>query len=245
MVERFSLRIGDSLKAAATKRDYNEKVFAEIAPRYDFITRALSFSRDAAWKRDLVAALPPYPAPNCLDLACGTGDISFLLARKYPKGRVLGIDITEPMLDLARSRNDCVNLRFANGDMADLKVESESMDIVSGGYALRNAPDLARAIDEIRRVLKPGGAAAFLDFSKPPARLPQHLHYWTLKGWGSLWGLLLHGNAEVYGYIAESLALYPDRARLRGLFLDRGFSIVSSELYFFGITELLVVRRAG
>jgi ubiquinone/menaquinone biosynthesis methyltransferase len=243
MAKRFTLKMGDCLKSADAKRNYNRHVFAEIAPRYDFITRALSFGRDAAWKRDLVGALPPLPAPLCLDLACGTGDIAFLLAKKYPKGDIVGLDITEPMLAAARMRHPLPHLRFANQDMGRLDFADQSADLVTGGYALRNAPDLPSVIGEIRRVLKPGGIAAFLDFSKPPAPAGQKLHYWILKLWGGLWGLLLHRNHEVYSYIAESLASYPDRDRLHEMLKNSGFSILTTQLYFLGITELLVIRR--
>jgi len=243
MAPRFTLRIGDHLDTPEKKRFYNEKVFAEIAPRYDFITRALSFWRDGSWKRDLIAALPAWEAPLCVDLACGTGDITFLLARKYPDGRVAGLDITAPMLDLASRRNTFPNVRFINLDMGRLAFAAESVDVVTGGYALRNAPDLETMIEEIHKVMRPGGVAAFLDFSKPEGRLAQRMEYWTLKLWGGFWGILLHRNPEVYGYIAESLARFPNRLRLQSLFQEGGFAVVSTRLYFFGITQLLVVRK--
>jgi ubiquinone/menaquinone biosynthesis methyltransferase len=244
MARRFTLRIGEHLDSPETKRCYNQKLFAEIAPRYRFITRALSFWRDAGWKRDLIAALPAMESPLSVDLACGTGDITLLVASRYPKGSVIGLDVTLAMLDLARRRSSCPNVRFIAGDMGCLPLPPDSVDVVTGGYALRNAPDLGIALDEIRRVLKPGGAAAFLDFSKPPARLAQSFEYWTLRLWGGFWGCLLHGNPEVYGYIAESLRRHPDRGRLRDLFRDKGLEVVSSRLYFFGITEMLVVHKA-
>jgi ubiquinone/menaquinone biosynthesis C-methylase UbiE len=114
MDQRFTLRIGDHLTTADKKRDYNEQVFTEIAPRDDFITRALSFWRDSAWKRELVAQLPPLDAPvprPCLR----HGDIAFMLAKKYPAGRIIGIDITERMLMLARLRNARPNVGFSSG----------------------------------------------------------------------------------------------------------------------------------
>jgi demethylmenaquinone methyltransferase/2-methoxy-6-polyprenyl-1,4-benzoquinol methylase len=149
------------------------------------------------------------------------------------------------MLDIARRRNACRNISFINQDMGRLEFAPESVDIVTGGYALRNAPDLEAAIGEIHRILKPGGTASFLDFSKPHAGFAQRLEYWLLKIWGGLWGILLHRNHEVYSYIAESLRLFPERARLREIFRDKGFTVGSSRLYFFGITELLVVRKAA
>lgn len=244
MAERFTLKIGDHLKTPEKKKYYNEKVFAEIAPRYDFITRALSFWRDKYWKRDLIAALPACETPLCVDLACGTGDITFLLAAKYPQGHIVGLDITEPMLELARGRNTFPNVRFVNQDMGRLDFAAGSVDMITGGYALRNAPDLEVAVEAIRRVLKPGGVAAFLDFSKPNARLPQRVEYWILKLWTGFWGTLLHRNHEVYSYIAESLREFPDRVRLRDIFQGKGFTVMSSRSYFFGITGLLVVRKA-
>ena len=240
---RFVLKIGDHLENAETKKYYTERNFSEVAPRYDFITRVLSFGRDAAWKRTLVSLLPSHESPVCVDLACGTGDIAFLLAGKYPRGRVAGLDITEPMLDIARHRNTHPNVSFVNRDIGSLDMVSESVDIVTGGYALRNAPDLGTAIDEIGRVLKPRGVAAFLDFSKPGANIPQKMEYWGLKLWTGLWGVLLHRNHEVYSYIAESLQRFPDRHHLRNIFREKGFSVIDSRLFFGGVTELLVVQK--
>src|SRR5580692_11947240 len=177
MTGRFLLKIGDHLEDAEKKKYYNEKLFSEVAPRYDFITRVLSFGRDATWKRALISSLPPYESPACGDLACGTGDISFLLANKYARGRIAGLDITEPMLDIARDRNTHPNISFAKQDMGSLAIVSESVDIVTGGYALRNAPNLGTTIDEISRVLRPRGVAAFLDFSKPRGKIPQKMEY--------------------------------------------------------------------
>ena len=243
MAQRFTLKIGDHLLTAEKKRDYTEKVFSEVAPKYDFITRALSFWQDVSWKRDLINALPVSESPLCVDLACGTGDISFLLAEKYPRGRIVGLDIAKPMLDIARDRNTFRNVLFVNQDMSHLEFASQSADIVTGGYALRNAPDLKVTLDEIHRILKPGGAAAFLDFSKPDSKFLQQLEYWILRIWGGFWGILLHQNHEVYSYIAESLQLFPSRDRLRKIFWDNGFTVTASRLYFFGITELLVIRK--
>jgi ubiquinone/menaquinone biosynthesis methyltransferase len=243
MTQRFTLKIGKHLEAADKKRHYNEQLFTEISPRYDFITRALSLWRDASWKRDLIAALPFLKEPVCLDLACGTGDVTLLLAERFSEGQVVGLDITEPMLAFARARGPRPNVRFVNEDMGCLSFASETVDIVSGSYALRNAPDLKITVDEIHRVLKPGGVGAFLDFSKPSGRFPRFLEYWLLKIWTGFWGILLHRNHEVYGYIAESLQHFPDRKGLRRIFHGKGFTITTSRLYFFGIIELLVIRK--
>lgn len=243
MTQSFSVKIGNSLTSAETKKEYNEQVFTEIAPRYDFITRALSFWRDASWKKELLKALPNGQSFSCLDLACGTGDIAFLLARKYPDGYVTGIDITETMLSFARRRNTFDNIDFKKDDMGNLSAANSSMNIVTGGYALRNAPDLCVTLDEIHRVLKPRGYAAFLDFSKPENSFLQKIEYYVLKIWTGMWGLIFHGNHEVYSYIAESLNLYPNRKKLRKLFEEKNFTVMWSKLHFLGITESIIIQK--
>lgn len=243
MEQHFTLKVGEHLSSPDKKRFYNEQVFTEIAPRYDFITRALSFWQDAAWKREMMTRLPRIDSPLCLDLACGTGDISFLLAKKYPAGRIIGIDITEKMLVLARRRNECPNVGFFRQDMGRLSIDSRTVDIVTGGYALRNAPDLEVALDEINRVLRPGGTAAFLDFSRPGTTGLEHIQHFVLKAWTEFWGWALHRNPDVYGYIAQSLRCYPDRLRLQCLFEERGLEVIYTRLHFPGMTETTVVRK--
>lgn len=240
---KFALKIKDYIDSPERKREYNEQHFSEAASRYDFATRAMSLGRDAAWKRQLVAALPHVPAPFCIDLACGTGDIAFLLAEKYPAGRIVGIDLTEPMLHLARQHSASANIEFLRRDMGDTGFPSESADIVTGGYAVRNAAELHQAFLEIHRILKPGGCVALLDFSKPPSPWFQQLQYLVLKYWCGLWGFLLHGNSEVHSYISASLMAFPDRKQLREIIAEAGFAVSHSRQFYFGTLELLVLRK--
>jgi len=240
---KFALKIKDYIHSPERKREYNEQHFSEAASRYDFATRAMSLGRDAAWKRLLVAALPQLSAPVCVDLACGTGDIAFLLAEKYPAGRIVGIDLTEPMLALARQRSNSINIEFVRQDMGATDFTDESADIVTGGYAVRNAAELSQAFLEIHRILKPGGFVVLLDFSKPPNLWFQRLQYLVLKYWCGLWGLLLHGNPEVHSYISASLKTFPDRKQLRELIAETGFIVGHSQQFYFGTLELLVLQK--
>jgi len=214
-------------------------------PRYDAITRLLSFDRDRVWKERMVDGLPPKAAPICLDLACGTGDIAFRLASKYSDGSIIGLDLTEPMLERARSRCQSSRIHFQRGDMGRTGLASGSVDIVTGGYALRNAGDLREVLAEIYRVLKSDGIACFLDFSKPRGRTLQKMEGLLLKFWGGLWGLIFHGNPGVYTYIAESLARFPDRRQLAMMFRSQGFEIQSSELFFCGIVQRIMLHKSG
>ncbi len=238
-MRRFSERLADfDLRRAASKRDYNRRLFRAVAPRYAVITRLLSFGMDALWKRALLNRLPGGRGAGArraeplraLDLACGTGDISLLLARRFPALRIEGLDLSPAMLARARRRRGAGRILFRLGDLGRLPYPAESFHLVTGGYALRNAPDLRQCLREVLRVLDHGGTAAFLDFNRSPVPWLGRLEVRLLGAWGGLWGLLLHGNPEVYAYIAETLALFPDRARFARLLRELGFRRVRSRL---------------
>ncbi len=233
---KFDLKAEDHLGTCEGKRLFNERHFAVSAPRYDLATKGLSLGRDGSWKRALVAGLPDLESPVCLDVACGTGDIALLLARKYPEGRIHGIDLTPAMIRIAEERGRGSGVNYHVGEMDRIELPDRSVDVLTGGYALRNAPDLDAALEEFARVLKPGGRAAFLDFSKPPGSRRQRLQRATMRWWGGLWGLLLHGNPEIHGYISASLESFPDRDELLRRFARHGFRLERSRSFLFGAT---------
>lgn len=238
-----------TMRAALTDpehtRQLNRALFTLIAPRYDDATRYLSLGRDAGWKDRLVATLPPHGKPVCVDLACGTGDLTRRLAAKYPGGIITGLDLTEAMLDQARQLGQPPCLRYVLGDLGHTGLPDDSVDIITGSYALRNAGDLKEALREIHRILKPGGRAVFLDFSKSSRPWLQYLGHITLKLWGSAWGWLLHRDPRVYAYIADSLARYPDRRQLATLLRTTGFMNQQSRRAFLGLIECLAVEKPG
>jgi ubiquinone/menaquinone biosynthesis methyltransferase len=243
MRKGLTLKMHDYIHRPEGKMTFNREMFREIAPRYDFITRVLSLRRDKTWKNRMIEKLPPIQSPICLDLACGTGDIAFLLAQRYPQGSIVGLDLTEAMVAYARARNSHKNVKFVIGNMCRMEFAPGSFDIVTGGYALRNAPVLEEALAEIWRVMIPGGTAAFLDFSKPVNRFLQKAEYYLLKTWGGFWGLALHWNPEVYTYIAESLKQFPDRNQLKRHISEMGFEITWSRKHYFGVAETLMFKK--
>ncbi|WP_319416297.1 class I SAM-dependent methyltransferase [Marispirochaeta aestuarii] len=247
---RFRQRLKDfDLTLPESKKEYNRMLFTPVAQVYSGITRVLSFGRDAAWKRKLISLLPEIPEPRILDLACGPGDLSFLLALRYPSARIEGIDLNTDMLDRAASNlarmpeNIQERIHFLPGDMNELPFNDGEFDIVSGGYALRNSPDLGRSLAEIHRMLKPGGYAAFLDFSRSSRKHTGRLQLGLLSFWGRLWGRVYHGNPEVYGYIAESLKSFPDQAEFLRLLEGFGFSPVHYLPRMFGMLRITVIRK--
>ena len=148
------------------------------------------------------------------------------------------------LLERARAQSAGVEqVQYRQGDMGQTGLADGAADLVTGGYALRNAGDLDEALREIARILKPGGTAAFLDFSKPPSRVLQQLELALLSFWGGLWGWIFHRDPGVYRYIAESLQGFPDREQLAEKCRSHGLEVVSSALHFCGIMQRLTLVK--
>ncbi len=227
------------------KRRYVRGLFATIADRYDFITRALSYGQDRRWKARLIALASITSRDRVLDLACGTGDLTFAAeaAAAEEAGTVVGLDLTPRMLQLAlRRRGDASRAAFVCGDMLSLPFPAGSFDVVTTGYGLRNVPDLRGALREIRRVLVPGGRVLSLDFNRPeqPAIRAAYLAYLTVVG-GAL-GLALHRDADTYRYIPESIRLYPGARGVAAMLVEEGFGGVRVELLLGGLMAIHVAK---
>ncbi|MFP4301782.1 MAG: ubiquinone/menaquinone biosynthesis methyltransferase [Spirochaetaceae bacterium] len=242
----FRERLKDyNLSDAGRKREYNRRLFAVVAGRYDAVTTVLSFGRDRAWKRRLVNSLPKEGVYDALDIACGTGDLTYAVAAHAQNARLTGMDITPEMIRRARRLRGGSDARvtFELGDMSALPYGSERFDLVTGGYALRNSPDLDATIGEIHRVLRPRGSLGILEFSHADSPSLAAVQIGVLRLWGRLWGKLLHGNPEVYGYISESLKRFPSRKGLEEKLRRSGFREVRSRSFFLGLIAVTVARK--
>jgi len=240
-----TLPLRQALSTPDGKSRFVRSLFATIADRYDFITVALSYGQDRRWKRRLVALAQPVAGRRALDLATGTGDIAFSLASSG--ARVVGLDITPRMIELAMAKKSgqAGSCSFMVGDMLALPFPDRSFDVVTTGYGLRNVPDLTRAVDEIARVLTPGGLALSLDFNRPANGLVRraYLSYLTVVGSGLGW--LLHGNPDTYRYIPASIRRYPGAEAVGRLMEARGFTDVDYMPVLGGLMAIHCARRSG
>lgn len=235
------LNLREHISSKEKKQTYVNQMFAIIAPRYDFITSFLSFGMDSGWKRKLVSMLNLEGHERVLDLACGTGDITFALGAQLPRGEAVGVDITQEMIDIAQSKKSersIANVAFQQGDIMRLPFEDSSFDHVTCGYALRNVPDVELALREIARVLKPGGRFCSLDFAHPDNAIYRWAYINYLIVVGSAVGFALHGDIDVYRYIPESLKLYPGQRRVAQMMQEIGFSAVGYQEFGGGIMAI-------
>lgn len=240
-------KLARAFETPDAKLAYNRRLFATIAPRYDLITRVLSYGQDARWKRRAIALVRrEAPHGRALDLACGTGDFAHAMAAD---GRdVVGLDLTCEMLQRARDREPKAERRepiFLMGDMTRLPFPDASFAVVTVGYGLRNVPELSRAIGEIARVLAPGGLLVSLDFNKPDSRPLRAIYLGYLTIVGSALGLALHGDADTYRYIPHSIRRYPGARGVARLLDDAGFADVRIEPRLGGLMAIHVARKPG
>jgi demethylmenaquinone methyltransferase/2-methoxy-6-polyprenyl-1,4-benzoquinol methylase len=206
-------------------------MFSTVAPRYDFITRTFSYGMDRRWKRTGLdrARLPERPV--VLDLAAGTGDFSLMVRQRYPGAHAVAVDITEPMLQLARGRGV---QHTVCGDAGLLPFADHSFDCVIVGYGLRNFPSLDVAVREIERVTRPGGSLVSLDFFLPANVVLRPLYLAYLYAQGAFWGLVLHGRPRVYTYIPDSLRSFVSIDDFSSLLRRTGYQKVDTRRYILG-----------
>jgi ubiquinone/menaquinone biosynthesis methyltransferase len=238
------MSVGDHISTPDGKRRYVRRLFATIADRYDFVTVALSYGQDKRWKQRLIRLADAGARTRALDLATGTGDIAFALAARG--ARVVGLDITRRMVDLARAKAPVglAGPSFLVGDMLTLPFSDASFDLVTTGYGLRNVPDLTAAIDEISRVLRPGGLLLSLDFNRPDAAPLRAVYLLYLTMVGGMLGWVLHRDPDTYRYIPASIRRYPGARAVVELMEARGFADVRYDPVLGGLMAIHQARKS-
>jgi len=203
-------------------------VFDSVASRYDLMNDLMSAGSHRLWKHHLVSTSGIRRGQRVLDLAAGTGDIAALLAdRVGASGEVVLADFNAAMLAVGRERLDqrgiCGNVDYVIANAEQLPFPDSDFDTVTIAFGLRNVTDQPRALREMARVLKPGGRALVLEFSRVRGTLPRRLY--DLYSFQVLprMGELVTGDADSYRYLAESIRRHPDQETLRGMMLDAGF----------------------
>jgi demethylmenaquinone methyltransferase/2-methoxy-6-polyprenyl-1,4-benzoquinol methylase len=206
-------------------------LFARVAKRYDLMNDVQSFGLHRYWKRRVAQLAKPGLDSRALDVCCGTGDLALMMA--HAGAKVVGLDFSEPMLEVAKRRRTDGAVQFVQGDAQALPFEDNSFDIVTIGYGLRNLASFETGLREMQRVARPGGRLLVLDFGKPDNALWRGIYFGYMKMVVPLMGLVFSGSASAYAYILESLKHYP---------AQRGVEEKMREL---GLTNVRVVEFLG
>lgn len=217
------------------------EMFGRVAPRYDLLNHLLSANVDRHWRARTVRRVSDVlsrPGALSLDLCCGTGDLMFAL-RKAAAGRVLGSDFCHPMLVAARAKRLC---DVFESDALRLPLRDHSLDLITVAFGFRNLANYRRGLEEMLRVLKPGGAAAILEFSQPPNRTFAALYNFYSRHVLPVIGGVLSGSRDAYTYLPESVRKFPSAPELAEQMRAAGFRDVDYELMTGGIVAVHIGR---
>ncbi len=223
-------------------------MFDRIAPTYDLLNRLLSFRRDIAWRRRLVAALPSGDRLRVLDLATGTGDVLLALAESPNRlARGIGLDMSAQMLMQAKPKlrraQSASRLSLNRGDACAVGFAEQSFDAVTIAFGIRNVPDVPAALREMYRVLRPGGRALILEFSLPRNLLIRAGYLTYFRHILPAIGRLVSGDAHAYRYLNASVENFPYGDAFVSLMRDAGFASVRVEALTFGVATLYIGER--
>ncbi len=219
------------------------EMFDRIAPTYDLLNHVLSLGRDFAWRRKVAELLDDRKGLRVADLATGTGDLLIaLLRRRQDLDGAAGLDISEPMLDVFREKlrrgglADRVTLHCA--DAADSPFADGAFDAVTMGFGIRNTPDVRATLQEILRILKPGGATLILEFSLPRNRALRWCHLRYLRYGVPLIGAVISGDRQAYRYLNESIEAFHPASEFCGLMRQVGFVQVLATPVTWGVASI-------
>jgi len=231
--------------AEADKARRVRGVFDAVAPKYDLMNDLMSLGLHRAWKAYAVAVADLRPGNRVLDLAGGTGDLARAFARQVGAGGlVLHTDINEAMLRQGRDRllDEGLVLPTLICDAEGLPFPDASFDLVSVAFGLRNMTHKERALAEMARVLRHGGRAMVLEFSRVAAPLAKAYDWYSFNVLPRL-GQWVAGDGDSYRYLAESIRMHPDQATLKSMMKAAGFGHVDVHNLTGGVVALHVGVR--
>ena len=219
-----------------------QEMFTSIAPRYDLLNHVLSFNIDRLWWRRTARAFDSIlrrPDVRALDLCCGTGDMTFALARRANSGdvQIIGADFSHAMLQRATVKGRGTSLRWIEADALQLPLPDASVDLVTAAFGFRNLADYDAGLREIVRVLRSGGECGILDFGEPRGLIGQVYRVYFKKVLPAV-GTIISGVKGPYKYLPASVERFPAPEEMLDRMRQVGFALASWTPYTFGVAGL-------
>ena len=229
------------------KKEDIYQTFNSIASTYSKINGILSCGIDRYWRNVLCSQVPKNKKLKILDLATGTGDQSFTILAKRPKVKIIGVDLAEKMLEIAKKRAQETlyldRFKLSRASATQIPFKERSFDLVTMSFGIRNVGDPQKCFDEIFRVLKPSGKLLILEFSLPKNRVIKSLYLLYLRYILPHIGGLLSGNKEAYTYLNQTIEEFPSREGFCSLLKKKGFKSVKFKSLSLGIVNLYIGKK--
>ncbi|MDP6719234.1 MAG: ubiquinone/menaquinone biosynthesis methyltransferase [Pirellulaceae bacterium] len=236
----MTTHVDGSQLSGKAKEAFVEEMFDNIAVPYDRLNRVCSFWRDGAWRRRLVRMIGLKSGHVAVDLGTGTGDLALsMLPVVGEGGRVIGIDLSSKMLNVARSKFAAIGAEATNytltiGNAEATGLDSNSADVITMGWVLRNVGNRDAVYQEVLRVLKPGGRFGIIEMSQPDNRLLRFLSRLYIRVVMPLLIRMVGGRGDAYDYLASSTLKFPMKDSLTREWRDAGLQRVQSHSLMFG-----------
>ena len=228
-----------------TKKEEVREMFDNIAPKYDLLNHTLSMSIDRVWRRRVVGEVRRAKPGRILDVATGTGDLAIAMARRIRDVQVLGVDLSEQMLAVARRKIEARGLDgrivLDRGDAERLAVADASVDVATVAFGVRNFGDLGAGLRELARTIKPGGKVVILEFSRPRNRVFRALYeFYSYKILPRIGGLVSR-DKRAYEYLPASVGEFPAPEEFMAMMARAGFR--NCRARSFGIAQIYIGER--
>jgi demethylmenaquinone methyltransferase/2-methoxy-6-polyprenyl-1,4-benzoquinol methylase len=224
-------------------------MFDAIAPRYDLLNHVLSAGLDRRWRDRAVDALALGAGARVLDLCTGTADLAVATARRVPGSTVVGVDFAAQMLRLGLAKVHGLGLggaiRLVRGDATCIPIESASCDAATIAFGIRNVAEPERALEEIARVLRPGGRLAILEFGQPAIPGLRTCYAWYFRYLLPAVGRLVSQHTSAYSYLPASVGAFPSPDEFARIIVSKGFTHVTADSLSFGIVYLYVAVKSA
>ncbi|NDD26155.1 MAG: bifunctional demethylmenaquinone methyltransferase/2-methoxy-6-polyprenyl-1,4-benzoquinol methylase UbiE [Actinobacteria bacterium] len=225
----------------AKKPEAVAAMFDSVAKSYDRTNDLLSFGQDRIWRKKVLKEVDPKPGQVVLDLAAGTGSSSIVFLK--PGVRVIASDFSNGMLEVGRQRHP--ELEFVFADAMKLPFENNSMDAVTISFGLRNVEKPKVALQEMLRVLKPGGKVVICEFSRVTFPVIRNLYEFYLKKVLPRLSSLLAKNSAAYDYLADSILAWPNQQQLASWLTDAGFTDVNYKNASLGVVAIHSAKKGS
>ncbi len=227
-----------------------EAMFDGIAPTYDFLNHTLSLGIDKGWRTKAIKALGRHEPRRVLDVATGTGDFAIQTARLLHPAEIVGVDISEGMMDVARRKveeqRDALqgtSISFAKEDCLHLSFVDASFDAVTVAYGVRNFQDLDAGLAEMYRVLRPGGHLLIVELATPPRFPMRQLFYLYSHIIMPLAGKLISGDSRAYSYLPATMEAFPQGEVMEEILSSAGFVRVQWKRFTCGICTMYLAEK--
>lgn len=210
------------------KKEQVAEMFNSIAFRYDFLNRFLSVGIDIGWRKKAIAELKSLHPKQVLDVATGTGDVALMTYKMLHPEKIMGIDISEGMLDFGRQKIEKIGLghviELLKGDSENIGFDDNNFDAITVAFGVRNFENLELGLKEMFRVLKPGGKLVVLEFSKPKHPLFKYIYNLYMNQIAPSFGKLFSKNKDAYQYLNDSVQAFAEGQTFLNIMQEAGFT---------------------